>query len=141
MQWRVDQSSIDWTELSELFRIAPLGEKAPHDLERAFANSMYKCFLFDGKRLVGAGRALADGIDCSYICDVVVHPGVQGQGWGKAIVNRLVELSAGHRKIILYANPGKEGFYKALGFMPMRTAMAIFRDQSRAVRDGLIARL
>jgi hypothetical protein len=57
---------------------------------------------------------------------------------GKAIIEKLKELSAGHRKIILYANPGKEGFYKKLGFMRMRTAMAMFKNQDQALSDGLI---
>jgi hypothetical protein len=35
-------------------------------------------------------------------------------------VAKLKELSAGHKKIILYANPGKEGLYKELGFKGIR---------------------
>ena len=81
---------------------------------------------------------MADGVDCSYLCDVAVHPDFQGQGLGKAIIEKLKELSAGHRKIILYANPGTEGFYKKLGFMSMRTAMAIFKNQDQAIRGGLV---
>jgi ribosomal protein S18 acetylase RimI-like enzyme len=88
--------------------------------------------------LVGAGRALADGVDCSYLCDIAVHPDFQGHGLGTAIIGKLKELSAGHRKIILYANPGREGFYRKLGFMRMRTAMAIFQDRDRAIREGLV---
>ena len=65
--------------------------------------------------LVGAGRALADGADCSYLGDVAVHPGFQGAGLGSAIIAKLKALSAGHRKIILYANPGKEGFTESWG--------------------------
>ena len=81
---------------------------------------------------------MADGVDCSYLCDVAVHPDFQGHGLGKAIIVKLKELSAGHRKIILHANPGKEGFYQRLGFTRLRTAMAIFRDQDRAMRSGLV---
>jgi ribosomal protein S18 acetylase RimI-like enzyme len=138
MRWQFDDAGIDWNALSELYRIAPLGDKSPADLETCFTNSMFKCFVFDQELLVGAGRALADGIDCSYICDVAVHPGYQGRGLGKAIIDKLRESSATHRKIILYANPGKEGFYKKLGFLPMRTAMAIFRNREHAIRTGLV---
>jgi hypothetical protein len=77
MQWRFDQRSIDWIELSS---------------------------------------------------------STESRRW----VTKLKELSAGHRKIILYANPGKEGFYRNLGFMRMRTAMAIFKDQVQAIRGGLV---
>lgn len=138
MQWLFEQSSIDWVELSNLYRIAPLGDKKPDDLKLAFSNSLYKCFVIDSGALIGAGRALADGVDCSYLCDVAVHPDFQGQGLGKAIIEKLKELSAGHRKIIVYANPGTEGFYKKLGFMRMRTAMAIFKNQDHAISGGLV---
>lgn len=138
MKWIMHSDSVDWDELSTLYRIAPLGEKKPGDLRVSFGNSRYVCLAYDGERLAGAGRALADGVDCSYICDVAVHPQYQGQGLGKEIILRLRELSAGHRKIILYASPGKEGFYAALGFRRMRTAMAIFRNPESAQAGGLI---
>ncbi|NUO75986.1 MAG: GNAT family N-acetyltransferase [Lysobacter sp.] len=138
MQWRLDCELIDWEALSELYRIAPLGEKPARDLAIVFGNSRYVCFVYDGERLVGAGRALADGLDCSYLCDIAVHPDYQGSGLGKAIIERLKTLSAGHRKIILYANPGKEGFYRKLGFLRMRTAMAIFLNRERALQTGLV---
>jgi ribosomal protein S18 acetylase RimI-like enzyme len=138
MDWIFEQERIDWDALSALYKVAPLGDKPPDLLKRVFSNSMFKCFVFDGGRLVGAGRALADGADCAYLCDVAVHPDFQGQGLGKAIIVRLRELAAGHKKIILYANPGTEGFYRKLGFRRMRTAMAIFRDQDQAARRGLV---
>lgn len=140
-QWEYNDKGIDWEELSELYRIAPLGEKPAGDLARVFPNSMFKCFVRERGRLVGVGRALADGLDCSYIADVAVHPEHQGVGLGRAIISKLVELSEGHKKIILYANPGTEGFYAKLGFYRMNTAMAIWRDRERAVMSGLISEL
>lgn len=138
-QWLFEQDSIDWQELSTLYRIAPLGDKSAEHLRLVFGNSRFKCFVLEDGKLIGAGRALADGRDCSYLCDIVVHPQYQGRGLGKALVARLTELSAGHRKIILYANPGKEGFYRKLGFRRMLTAMAKFDDQQRAIDTGLVA--
>jgi ribosomal protein S18 acetylase RimI-like enzyme len=139
MEWTSDQDRIDWDTLSELYRIAPLGDKKPEDLKRAFINSMYKCFAFEQGILSGAGRAVADGVDCSYICDIAVHPRFQGRGLGKEIATRLRDLSRSHRKIILYANPGTESFYEKLGFRPMLTAMAIFSNEDAAIKKGLIA--
>ncbi len=138
MRWMFDQESVDWDELSILYKIAPLGNKDPAELQIAFSNSRYKCFVFDNEKLIGVGRGLADGVDCSYLCDVAVHPDYQGQGLGRDIIKRLKELSAGHKKIILYASPGKEGFYKKLGFLRMRTGMAIFQNQPHAVEMGLL---
>ena len=99
---------------------------------------MFRFFVYDSGQLVGVGRALADGVDCSYICDVAVLPAHQGKGLGTEIVPKLVSLSAGHKKIILYSVPGKESFYRGLGFKRMTTAMAIFENQSRALEWGLI---
>ena len=137
--WTDSLQTIDWDELSNLYRIAPLGNKKAADLETVFRNSMFRCFVYDEGKLIGAGRALADGIDCSYLCDIAVHPEYQGRGIGKDIVLRLRDLSKGHRKIILYAAPGKEPFYLKLGFKRMLTAMAIFENQAQAVETGLVA--
>ena len=139
--WVYDDSAVDWGELSELYRKAPLGEKSPNDLATIFSNSRFKCFVYADVDLVGVGRALADGLDCSYIADVAVHPDSQGIGLGTAIIKRLVALSEGHKKIILYANPGTEGFYGSLGFLRMNTAMAIWHDQEQAIESGLISRV
>jgi ribosomal protein S18 acetylase RimI-like enzyme len=137
--WKYDLTGIDWNELTELYRIAPLGRKSPEDLEVVFSNSRFKCFAFDGDDLIGVGRALADGLDCSYICDIALHPKYQGLGLGKKIVQYLVEKSDGHKKIILYANPGKEGFYANLGFKKMNTAMAIFQNEDAMLENGTIS--
>lgn len=139
LDWRDSLEAVDWEELSNLYRVAPLGNKKAADLAAVFVNSMFRCFVYDSGRLVGVGRALADGIDCSYLCDIAVHPDYQGRGLGKEIVQRLRDLSKNHRKIILYAAPGKDGFYLKLGFKRMLTAMAIFQDQAQALESGLVA--
>ena len=138
LEWRHSLEGIDWEELSRLYQAAPLGNKQPDGLKLVFSNSMFKCFVYDEGRLAGAGRAMADGLDCAYICDVAVHPSHQGTGLGKQIVSRLLDLSKGHRKIILYAVAGKEPFYAKFGFRRMKTAMAIFENQAQAAERGLI---
>lgn len=138
LAWTESTEGLDWDELTALYRAAPLGNKHAAGLKTAFGNSMFKCFVREGGRLVGAGRALADGTDCAYVCDVAVLPSHQGLGLGKAIVTRLLELTAGHKKVILYSVPGKEAFYGKLGFKRMRTAMAIFEDQPAALARGYV---
>ena len=137
LDWAFSQKDINWEELSNLYRLAPLGKKEPENLKIVFSHSMFKCFVNHGENLIGVGRALADGKDCSYICDVAVLPDYQGKGIGRDIVKKLIALSKGHKKIILYANPGTESFYKNLGFDRMSTAMAIFEDQEQALKAGL----
>ena len=100
---------------------------------------MFRCFVYENARLVAAGRALVDSADCSYICDVAVLPSHQGSGLGKQIVSHLVETSRGHKKIILYAVPGKEAFYRKFGFLRLKTAMAIFENQQQQLERGYLS--
>lgn len=138
--WTDSIDAIDWQALETLYRLAPLGNKSAALLQTVFTNSRFRCFAFDeAGTLVAAGRALADGGDCSYICDVAVLPAWQGSGVGKAVVQRLVDASRDHKKIILYAVPGKEGFYRRFGFLRMLTAMAIFQDPAAAIARGHVA--
>jgi ribosomal protein S18 acetylase RimI-like enzyme len=139
--WSESLNGIDWEELAALYRVAPLGDKRPADLELVFANSMFRCFAFEHGKLIAAGRVLADGRDCAYLCDIAVLPSHQGRGLGKAVVSRLLERSKAHRKIILYAVPGREDLYRGLGFRRMRTAMAIFENQTEAYARGYLAEI
>jgi len=141
LKWIHNCDSINWDELSNLYKIAPLGDKKSNDLKTIFTNSMFTCFVYSDETLIGVGRALADGIDCSYICDVAIHPDYQSKGIGKDVVNTLIKLSENHNKIILYSNPGKEGFYSKLGFDKMNTAMAIFKNREQAIAWKLTSRL
>lgn len=138
LEWKHTEDSVDWDELSALYKAAPLGDKKPIHLQKVFSNSLFKCFVYEDSKLVGAGRALADGADCSYICDIAVIPSHQGSGLGKQLVAYLVEASRGHKKIILYAVPGKEPFYRKFGFLRMKTAMAIFENQQQQVERGYL---
>lgn len=139
LDWKYTDDSVDWDELSALYRAAPLGEKEPTHLQKVFSNSLFKCFVYEDTKLVAAGRALADGGDCSYICDIAVMPTHQGTGLGKQLVAHLVAVSRGHKKVILYAVPGKEAFYRKFGFLRMKTAMAIFENQKQQVERGYLS--
>jgi ribosomal protein S18 acetylase RimI-like enzyme len=139
LSWSHEIAGVDWQELEALYQAAPLGRKKASELEVVFTNSRFRCFVRKEGRLVAVGRALAHGADCSYICDVAVMPSHQGTGLGKAVVQELVKLSEGHKKIILYSVPGKEGFYKKLGFLRMLTAMAVFQDRTAAIQRGHVS--
>lgn len=138
LTWLDRQDDINWNEVEALYRSAPLGNKSAAHLRLVFSNSRFAFFVRDGTRLIAAGRALADGGDCSYICDVAVLPDYQGRGVGREMVSRLVAASKGHKKIILYSAVGKEDFYRKLGFRRLLTAMAIFEDQGGAAARGYL---
>ena len=138
ISWANTLDDVDWDELEALYRAAPLGNKSAIGLKTVFTNSRFCCFAREGDRIIGAGRVLADGVDCAYLCDLAVLPQFQGTGLGKEIVSRLLASAEGHKKIILYAVPGKEPFYRKFGFRRMLTAMAIFESAGQAVERGYV---
>lgn len=113
----------DTAQLEQLYTAAQLGQRSPAEITEAFRNSRYKIFALHRGRLVGAGRAFGDEIDCAVICDMAVIPGFQGRGIGDRMLDALKEMTRHHLRIILYAKPGKEEFYRKRGFNPMKTAM------------------
>lgn len=133
-----DIESISWIELARLFELAPLGKKRePGKLELAFRNSHLSVFAFHGSELVGAGRALSDGVYRAAIYDVAVLPKHQGKGIGNQIIRHLIQ-SASADVITLYSAPGKEAYYERFGFRKMQTAMAISPNEAEARNRGLI---
>lgn len=85
---------------------------------RAWQASLTKKALFVDDRLVAIGRANTDGVVYAMIYDVVVHPDWRGKGFGRRIVQELVEEleEMGIRAIQLMAAAGQAPFYEKLGF-------------------------
>lgn len=97
----------------------------PHDVEKtkaAFSNSRFTAAAFDGERLIGVARAVADTgnkddkrIDGKYatILNVAVDPEYQGLSVGKNLVLRLSEIIPAET-IVLNTHPGAVGFYNRI---------------------------
>lgn len=139
LSWQYDLDGVDWEALSALYQAAPLGNKSAAHLQKVFSNSMFRCFAYEAGQLLAAGRALADGGDCAYLCDIAVLLSHQGRGLGKQVVRQLLAATQGHRKVILYAVPGREDFYRQLGFMRMQTAMALFDNPQLQLERGYLS--
>jgi predicted N-acetyltransferase YhbS len=69
--------------------------------------------------------------------DVVLLPEYQGRGIGRRIMHFLAGKSKAP-SILLYAVPGREGFYAKLGYRKMKTAMAKFPDPEMRQKSGYI---
>jgi N-acetylglutamate synthase-like GNAT family acetyltransferase len=130
----------DANQLAALFRAAALGRRSTDQIAKAFDSSRYKVFAVHRGRLVGAGRAFGDEVDCAVICDLAVDPDFQANGLGERMLESLKHDVRHHLRIILYAKPGKESFYLKRGFRQMKTAMLtsfiIPAEQNRA--NGII---
>lgn len=121
---------VDWREAVAVIEAAPLGSRDPSKMQRAFENSHAVCFAYDGDRMVGMGRMVSDGEYQAVLYDLCLRPEYQGHGLGKRIVELLMAEVKG-LTVLLYAVPGKQGFYKRFGFEEMTTAMARFADPER----------
>lgn len=127
---RFDLKGVDWESVCEIFEKAPLGTREPDKLRIASENSAVVCFAMDLNRIIGFGRALSDRVTCAAIYDLCLLPEYQSKGVGRLIMNGILEKLQ-NQNVILYAVPGKQGFYEKLGFKTMLTAMGSFQDMER----------
>ncbi|EGB13816.1 GCN5-related N-acetyltransferase [Pseudodesulfovibrio mercurii] len=116
---------IDWQTVADILKLVGMASHAPEVLARAFRASHTTVFIHDGDKLVGFGRAISDGAYQAAVYDCAVLPEYQGHGLGAAIMRAILD-GVGECNVILYAAPGKEGFYRKQGFSNMKTGMARF---------------
>lgn len=139
IRYSTERLHIDWEEAATVIQRAPLGlrRRDAEQLRRAFDSSYAVVYVFDSTKLIGMGRALCDGEYQAAIYDVVLLPEYQGKGIGRHIMKRLCDQLPPYN-ILLYAVPGKEGFYEKCGFRKMCTAMAILNPQVSDPEYGLL---
>ncbi len=130
-------SGIEWHRVREILKAVGMGHHSAERHRQAFEASHTTIFAMSGEQLIGFGRALSDGQYQAAIYDCAVLPDYQGKGVGSEIIRRIVkELS--HCNIILYASPGREGFYRQHGFARMKTGMALFLEMKSKRERGFI---
>jgi ribosomal protein S18 acetylase RimI-like enzyme len=101
----------------------------------AFENSQVTVFIYHGDELIGFGRAISDGAYQAAVYDVAVVPEFQGKNIGTTIMRNIVDRLP-QCNFILYASPGKEDFYRKLGWRKMKTGMAYFRKAEEMAERG-----
>ena len=69
----------------------------------------------DGQ-LVGLARVLDDGVLYASVWDILVLPERQRRGIGRALLEAVLEQTAGRRLVSLIATPAGEALYRAAGF-------------------------
>ena len=87
------------------------------DLKNCLANSDVIVSLWSNNKILGFGRALSDGTYRSVLWDIVIDHNHQGKGYGKLIVNALLESKSVKQseKIYLMTSNQKD-FYCQIGF-------------------------
>ncbi len=130
-----DCSGVDWKKVSETLKGVGMSYGEPDFHRKAFENSHATVFVYRGDRLIGFGRAISDGVCQAAIYDVAVVPEFQKTGIGTTIIRHIL-ARVPHCNVILYASPGKEGFYRTLGLRQMKTGMALFRKAMEMKEKG-----
>ncbi|MCR5331253.1 MAG: GNAT family N-acetyltransferase [Lachnospiraceae bacterium] len=120
IEYRVGYENTTFEDINTVLTKAFGGR--PHDVNRtkaAFSNSSYSVTAYDGKKLVGVARAVADAGSPEHergyatILNVAVDPGYQGLSIGKNLVLKLSGI-IDTRVIVLNTHPGAVGFYNKL---------------------------
>ncbi len=134
---RFECHGVNWEQAASVFERAPLGTREPEKLKRTFEKSSLVCFAYDKDIIVGLARALSDFEAQAVIYDLNLLPKYQGKGLGTRIMKELLER-LNVPTIMLYAVPGKEAFYKHLGFHSMNTAMGRFVNLEKMRQGGYV---
>lgn len=130
-----DCDDVDWSVVIEILQATGMASHSLEKHKRAFEASHTTVFIYLKNQLIGLGRAISDGEYQAAIYDFAVAPQYQGHGIGSLIIEKILQQIP-DCNVILYASPGKEGFYQKHNFRKMKTGMALFVDSAAKVARG-----
>ena len=91
---------------------------------------------WQGRRLVGFGRATSDGVFRAVIWDVVIASDQQGQGVGRRLVEALLDARAVQTVERVYLmTTNSAGFYEQLGFERVERQALMVRSFEQSALD------
>ena len=100
-------------------------------LRQMLAGSAAVVSLWNGKRLVGFGRASSDGVFRAVLWDVVIPEDLQGKGLGRQLVAALLDSPRLHGVERVYLmTTNSAGFYRQLGFQHSEGQQLLVRPAS-----------
>lgn len=107
-------------QLSTLRQSVGWSYRNVEDIQKGLDGSLYAvCALLDDE-IVGSARVVGDGRSVFYIQDVIVRPEHQGQGIGRAMMEKVMDYIASAAcqgaVVGLMAAVGREPFYERFGF-------------------------
>ena len=135
VELKFDCAGVDWAFVSETLRRVGMASRPPELLRKSFTASAVVVFAYADGQPVGFGRAISDGAYQAAVYEMAVVPECQRQGIGARIMQAILDRLPGCN-VILYASPGKEDFYRQLGFRRMKTGMARFQHSAAMAQKG-----
>ena len=132
---RQNGEAVDWHAMAKLMEAVGFGWREPALLAQIFAGSFAVCYACNGDKLVGAARAISDGVRFPAVYDVAVLPEYQGRGIGRRIMEDLLPRLPS-RSVLLLSVPAECAFYEKLGFRLLKTAMVKHEDPAYFIQGG-----
>jgi predicted GNAT family acetyltransferase len=120
--YSVSSDGVDWTALkAELAADHFDNGRTAEQMERSFRASFRCVYARDAERIVGAARALSDGVCNAYIVDMWTQSAYRRNGIGRRMLELLCEALAGQH-VYLFTDE-QQRFYAACGFALRGTGM------------------
>ncbi|HEX6372829.1 MAG TPA: GNAT family N-acetyltransferase [Longimicrobium sp.] len=104
------------------------GDYAPEAVQAALGRTINLTARVEGA-LIGCVRILTDGYFFGTVPEILVHPGWQGRGIGRALMERAWERSP--TGLFFGAQPGNEPFFEKLGYERSMAAYARRKPRPR----------
>jgi len=99
------------------------------DLKKCLANSDVIISIWVGSEIVGFGRALSDGVYRGVLWDIVIGHNHQGNGYGKLIVQTLLNSKrVRNTKKIYLMTTNKKSFYSEIEFKDVNSQDLLIRE-------------
>lgn len=90
--------------------------KYPEKLKQAMLNSHKVYSVWDGEKLIGLINSMTDKVLTVYFQYLLIQPDYQGHGFGKKLVEGMLETYTEIPRKILISVEEQVGFYKNCGF-------------------------
>ena len=104
-------------------------DRTINDLKKCLAKSDVIISIWSHNELVGFGRALSDGIYRGVLWDIVIDQNHQGKGYGKMIVENILESKQiKHTKKIYLMTTSKKLFYSQFDFKEVSSQNLLVRE-------------
>ncbi len=121
-------------QFRNLLVTSTLGERRPIDdfecLQGMLKNANLIVTAWDGERLVGVARSVADFYYCCYLSDLAVDLEYQRQGIGRGLIAETQRKLKAGCKLILVAAPAANEYYRHIGFTNNERCWILDGEQS-----------
>ncbi|OQV20461.1 hypothetical protein BV898_05506 [Hypsibius exemplaris] len=117
-------------EVLEVYRSAPLSDRAEYPEERLatmFKNANIVITAWDGDRLIGVARSVADLGYCCYVSDLAVRKEYQNGGVGKELLRLTKEAAGDQSNMVLLSADEAMNYYPKIGMKKIENGFIVKR--------------